>query len=818
MKESFNTKISVFKSLYETKDVPFELSLTDVYSRIRKGNDTLFDTLKKLRSAKTKPEADNIKRSLVAIMFNGTFSERLDNALIDHSGCCILDYDKYPTEDDMMDDRKKLISDPFTLMLFTSPSGKGLKQVIRIPKSTKEEHKRRFFAYKSYIQSPFFDDLNSNVSRVCFESYDPDIYFNQECEVFNEIEPEVGYHVSEKNVLVPLEQEEEITDRLVKWWDKKFGFYDGSRNNNLFILAENLNEYGISKDYAYGYISNNIVFGDFSESELRTVIDSAYRRTTANIKFFEDRKKEIIVLEKIKSGTPISEIARQTGLKEETIQELKKNDENIDPFWIIKKDKKGTETIEIDSYKYAQFLMKHGFKKYFPEQSESPTFVHIRENRVKVCSAVAIKDMVMGFLLKNGLINVWNFCAKSTMLFNENHLNMLDSIELEMIRDTKHTAYIPFINGICKATKNKVEMIDYIDAEGYLWENQIIPRVFIPSTDVKNDFQDLVSKVSDGNTERISALERTIGYLIHSYKDKSNQLSVIINDQEINDNPNGRSGKSLLITALTHFKRVVKIDGKTFDAKKSDFTYQRVNLDTQILAFDDVKKNFDFESLFSIITEGIPVNKKNKDELFIPFDRSPKIMITTNYVINGAGSSHDGRRHEIEFYQYFNNKVTPLKEYGRLLFDSWSADDWVKFDNYMVSTLQDFLGNGLTTVASINADAKRFIQSTSKDFYDWCEEGNITPNTKIYNSEILEKFINEYKSYKLMHSKTFIKWIAEFASWKGYEFQKERDFKGRYTFLRHEINNKLLKINEVHDEKPATHIDNEQVEDIEIPF
>jgi len=93
------------------------------------------------------------------------------------------------------------------------------------------------------------------------------------------------------------------------------------------------------------------------------------------------------------------------------------------------------------------------------------------------------------------------------------------------------------------------------------------------------------------------SLESTLGYLIHSYKDKTDQKAIIFNDQEIDDNPNGGSGKSLMLAALGYFRRVVKIDGKAFNPGKSDFVYQRVNLDSQILAFDDVKRNFDFEQL-----------------------------------------------------------------------------------------------------------------------------------------------------------------------------------------------------------------------------
>ena len=40
------------------------------------------------------------------------------------------------------------------------------------------------------------------------------------------------------------------------------------------------------------------------------------------------------------------------------------------------------------------------------------------------------------------------------------------------------------------------------------------------------------------------------------------------------------------------------------------FPYQTVSTDAQVLAFDDAKKNFKFEQLFSLITEGITLEYK----------------------------------------------------------------------------------------------------------------------------------------------------------------------------------------------------------------
>ena len=50
-----------------------------------------------------------------------------------------------------------------------------------------------------------------------------------------------------------------------------------------------------------------------------------------------------------------------------------------------------------------------------------------------------------------------------------------------------------------------------------------------------------------------------------------------------------------------------------------------------------MRKNFDFERLFSVITEGLTLEKKNKDAIKIPFNKSPKVSITTNYALKGDG-------------------------------------------------------------------------------------------------------------------------------------------------------------------------------------
>ncbi len=55
--------------------------------------------------------------------------------------------------------------------------------------------------------------------------------------------------------------------------------------------------------------------------------------------------------------------------------------------------------------------------------------------------------------------------------------------------------------------------------------------------------------------------------------------AVILNDEVISDNPEGGTGKGLLMSALSKMKKLVVIDGKSFAFERS-FAYQLVSADT----------------------------------------------------------------------------------------------------------------------------------------------------------------------------------------------------------------------------------------------
>ena len=194
---------------------------------------------------------------------------------------------------------------------------------------------------------------------------------------------------------------------------------------------------------------------------------------------------------------------------------------------------------------------------------------------------------------------------------------------------------------------------------------------------------------------------------------------MILAEETDNESKGGGTGKGIFVKALGYLLNIVRVDGKNFKFDKS-FAFQRVDLDTRILAIEDTRRNVDFEGFYSIITEGITVEKKNKDELFIPYKDSPKVMFTTNYTIPNSGNHAKRRQKVLEFSGYFGPTRTPEDEFGHKLFDDWDKDEWNRFYNLMFEAVQGYLGFGVLEVASSDKIKRKQIKvQFGEEFLDF---------------------------------------------------------------------------------------------------
>ena len=756
--------ITIFKDLFKSNDVPFVVPIESVIDRIKNG--TSKNIIEKIRGSQNKDERDGLKKRLPAILFSGEFTERNKNGCKSHSGLMITDFDKMPHRaeyDRILDELK---SNPHVFMAFMSPSGdKGLKAVVRIPKCSSADHTRYFKKFNEEFNIDYWDNSNSDISRVCFESYDPDIYVNTDAVEFAPVLEDEGYNTREYVSYTPLTDEGQIIDRIMSWnWSRTF--VDGQRNDFVFDLAGVFCEFGIHEETACNYILNNVVIGDFSEKEARNTIKNAYKKRQRGTRAFEDfekkkqLKKDIIHKKK-------DEVLLTYGITEDEYNEIKADD-NDDTFWYYVESKSG-ERIQIDNYRYKVFLERNGFKKYFHNDAQKPTLVKVQSNKVEETSSEKIKDFVLNYLMVKNKIDVWNYMANYQNLFTDSFFVMLETIDLVMLSDTKTASFIAFNNGILKTTKNDVELIDYIDVNGYIWANQIIKHDFTISNDIENEYKQFISNIAG---EGVNSFESVIGYLCRTYKNKMNNRAVILNDEVISDNPEGGTGKGLFAQGLRQVRRVSILDGKTFDDKKS-FPYQTVTPETQILVFDDVKKNWDFESKFSLVTEGMTLERKNKDAIKLTVEESPKILVSTNYAIRGEGNSHDRRRFELEVAQYYGKNFTPYDEFGHQLFDDWDTDHFNRFYNYIVKCIQLYLSKGLITQEAKNIKLRKFIAETSLEFSEWISDTDNFPlNTRNEKLRVFDHFISDYEDYKrYLTRKKFTIWIQKYASFINMEYR-----------------------------------------------
>ena len=792
--------VTIFKNIKET-DTPFFREVASVLQRIKEGSSKKL--IKKIRAEQDKSVRNDLKKELPSICFSGKFNKRADVALQQHSGLICLDFDGYAKQSLLLKDKAKFVKDKYVYSVFISPSGKGLKLLIKVPPIA-DNHVGYFVALEKYFNSDYFDKTSKNISRVCYESYDPLISINDKSVVWDKVEDLEYKEVSiQKDArTIPIRDENKIAEILILWWTKKYPMTEGQRNHNSFILAMAFNDFGVSQNVA-SIVLNQYQSDGFTATEIKNAIKSAYSNTqNFNTKYYEDEEKVNKIQQKLRRGDSkkaIRQELKESGLDNELIDSVVETAEenNSIKFW-TKSDKGIVKALPLI---FKKFLEANGFYKFCPDDQKVYVFVKVTNNLIDNTNEKEIKDFILGHLIKQDDMSIYNYFADQTRLFKEEFLTLLDTIDIYFIEDTADESYLYYENCAIKITKDEVTPIDYLELDGYVWKNHIINRVYKKCEVGKSDYRTFISNVSNDEPKRIESMESTTGFLLHGYKNQSFCPAVILNDETISDVANGGTGKGIFFQAIDAVKKLATIDGKAFNFEKS-FAYQTVSADTQIILFDDVKRDFHFERLFSVVTEGLTLEKKNKDAIKIPFHKSPKIAITTNYVIRGSGNSFIRRKWDLELTQYYNENNTPIEEFGHYLFGGWDQDEWCKFDNYMISCIQLYLRGGLIKSEQKNMKLKQFSAETDEMFAEWCGllkgKSNmlLKIEEKIYTYPLFNDFITLYSDFdkfgpKRLSMSKFNKWLIKYAYYTQ-EVQPldDRDSTGKWIIIKEKIEEK----------------------------
>ena len=281
------TKVAVFNNINDTSE-PRYVEVSKILKAIKDG--AFKDKVEAIRNENDKGNQSRLKSSLTSILFssskqegvesgrNNKISWRTDKGLVEHSGLMCLDLDKFSNEFEMISIKDDLMNDDYVFSVFVSPSGEGLKVLVKVPTQI-ENHRKYFYGLKEHFNSPNFDDSCVNEARVCYVSYDEGIYINEDSLVFDKMLEQKTQIVEVKEVKVQVKADNNrIIDGLYKWWSDRYGLIDGERNRNTYILAMAFNEFGIPELQAKSFMSQFEHTG-FEIQEINSCIESAYNKT-----------------------------------------------------------------------------------------------------------------------------------------------------------------------------------------------------------------------------------------------------------------------------------------------------------------------------------------------------------------------------------------------------------------------------------------------------------------------------------------------------------------------------------------------------------
>ena len=193
-KEHYNYRqVSIYRNfnsgLSDLNQTPFyknthSLNISQIYEVIKSGGNIhgIKDIRENIRyiQTHTKEEYQYVKLNLPSFTVSACFQdERKKNASKLYTQILCFDFDKLENSrvQEMIEVLKKW---EFTLLVFRSPSGKGIKLFVCVD-STEKQHELVYRCFELYFKDTFGLDADMqciDYSRLCFFSYDKSAYFN----------------------------------------------------------------------------------------------------------------------------------------------------------------------------------------------------------------------------------------------------------------------------------------------------------------------------------------------------------------------------------------------------------------------------------------------------------------------------------------------------------------------------------------------------------------------------------------------------------------------------------------------------------------
>lgn len=688
-----------------------------------------------IKNDKTKVIIDKIRAGevieLPAVTFAGVFNTRKKEACTCASGFVMADIDglngavKYTKE--------LLGKDKHIVLCHYSKSGEGLRLLFyfkmlegKAGEEASNMYTQLFGVVERYIADEYgieIDKSCKDISRLSFISYDVDYIYNPDADELIVIEPSDYSAISN-----------EIS------------------NDGVTIDNGNLREYLYKK-----------VFKRASELSVMPPHDgkhrlSVYLGALGNITGIEISQLKSIFAESWVKWDVVqyiySHYASQFGSKAKERNKDKDKDKN-------KKEKIAKTVIEV-----VNKLTKHSYYKYI-RNNQDVSLVAIRNGVIVEYYGDGIMSHVTEFIVDKfpniNIEDVMPIAKKTTEAIHLLH-KLNENTIYNNIKDKLKESYLFFQDYVVRIDADNITAVSYSDFPYLLWDGQKINRSFTPNGDT-SVYERFVRLVAGNDEARYDYLRWCIGYILSGVNDTKNRKLVMLTDFTENEKEKGGTGKSLLTEAFKYVRNTVTYDGKKFDT--GNYSFQLNTEGTEVIVIDDIKMNT-IESLYSVITNGLQINKKYARETYIPASQY-KIVATANYIFRIDDNSTLRRLYIHKCNNsHFKGGVTPYDYFGHMLYHDWDDAEWNRFYTYIISLIQYYLANKdrdySAYMLSDNSNELLLKEIGGQQMIEALDELEV--NTTHSKSAIISKL----KSYGINLSVIALtKRLSAYCRWKGYQ-------------------------------------------------
>ena len=299
-----------------------------IVKRIKEGHNKVL--IAKIRTSTDSTVRNSLKVRLPSICFSGIFKHRKNDNVEKHSGLVAIDFDHLGDKYD--DTWNRLINDQYTMIAFRSPSGDGIKLIIKIPPNI-NTHADSCRALTEYFNHEKLDEFK-DIARVCFESYDPNIYVNYDSKEFILLKEEQKKIKNNHPIGEYIYDFDEIYTNILKWIDNKFEHYsDGNKHKFLVKISAACLRFGLPE-----IVTTNKLVHDYSvvsgceavaPDDIAKIVNAVYRNyihTSGSAHFEKSGNARMndnteFNLEKIDITIPLKDVIYLDAVRDE----MKKN-------------------------------------------------------------------------------------------------------------------------------------------------------------------------------------------------------------------------------------------------------------------------------------------------------------------------------------------------------------------------------------------------------------------------------------------------------------------------------------------------------------